>query len=452
MNKLLSPAGKRQDAQIPPETKGKVFTILLAEDAIAERTVLTAILKKQDYSVIAVTNGEEALEALENHSVDLVLSDWKMPVMDGFTLCKKVHENNDLAPYFILLTGQDSKCNLIAAMDAGADDFITKPYNSEELRARLQAGQRVISMRKSLQEKNQFIAQALQRESTINEQLHADLVAAEKLQRSLLPSGNEYPDKLALAHYFRASNGVAGDAFNILPLDDDHIAFYHIDVAGHGVRAAMHSFNISRQLSDPNQLNKLRQLNETTGQISITSPSQVISEFNRQFNCKDECTDYYTMIYGVLNCRTGEGVFSQAGMPLPMLIRSSTNAQNLGSGGFPVGMFEEASYNDHLFTLQTGERLVLYSDGILSCKLSSGEELSQKTLCKILQKLSGINIRKLHKKMPEIFQQIIQESSYEDDISIMILERASVDKNKPSRRADSMNHLSPSGVSKKANA
>lgn len=405
------------------EVSEPVFTILLVEDAIAEQSVLTAMLRKQNYSVIPVSNGIEALEQLNDQHVDLILSDWKMPIMDGFTLCKKIHQGNEYAPYFILLTGQDSKCDLIAAMDAGADDFITKPYNTEELRARLQAGERVMSMRKALQQNNQLIKLALDRETKVIRQLRADMQAAEKLQRSLLPHEGQAIEGISLAHYFRASNGVAGDTFNLIPLDQSHIAFYHIDVAGHGVRAAMHSFNISRQLADPNQINKLRSTENHPDAKPFTLPSQVINQLNQNFECNDECSDYYTMIYGVLNHQTGEGVFSQAGMPLPILIKSSKETRFLGEGGFPVGMLEAATYKDHYFTLEKNDRLVLYSDGILSCKLSKGQEINQQTLAKILYKLSELSINKLHQKIPDIFNNIIQENSYEDDISIMILER-----------------------------
>ncbi len=417
MNNALAMKTKTQDERKP------VFTILLVEDAIAEQSVLTAILRKQGYAVVAVANGIEALEQLNKHHIDLILSDWKMPIMDGFTLCQKVHENTEFAPYFILLTGQDSKCDLVAAMDAGADDFITKPYNSEELRARLQAGERVMTMRKALQQKNLVIEQTLDRETRVIKQLQSDMLAAEKLQRSLLPCQSNPLRGVSLAHYFRASNGVAGDTFNVIPLDQDHLAFYHIDVAGHGVRAAMHSFNISRQLSDPNQISKLRQYEDTSGAFSFTAPSKVIADLNKDFDSNEDCSDYYTMIYGVLNLQSGQGIFSQAGMPLPLLIESSSKARFLGEGGFPVGMLENATYNDHLFTLNQGERLVLYSDGILSCKLSSGQELSQSRFAKIFQKLSEVGIEKLHKKIPGIFQNIIQENSFEDDISIMIIER-----------------------------
>lgn len=127
--------------------------ILLVEDSVAEQGILSAILNKFSYSVTTASNGKEAMEKLRALTFDIVLSDWRMPIMDGFALCKKLHEDQEDAPYFILLTGQNSKCDLIAAMDAGADDFLTKPYHTEELRVRIQAGARIVSMQKMLKEK-----------------------------------------------------------------------------------------------------------------------------------------------------------------------------------------------------------------------------------------------------------------------------------------------------------
>lgn len=135
------------------KTNNFEFNILLVEDSIAEQGVLAAVLTKLSYAVTIVSNGEEAMEKLNELTFDLVLSDWRMPIMDGFTLCKKIHEVPEGAPYFILLTGQNSKCDLIAAMDAGADDFLSKPYNAEELRVRIQAGERIVARQKMLTEK-----------------------------------------------------------------------------------------------------------------------------------------------------------------------------------------------------------------------------------------------------------------------------------------------------------
>ncbi len=401
----------------------QAMSVLVVEDSLAELSVLVAVLDKLDYRIHTATNGHQALEIVQTHPVDIVLSDWRMPGMDGFALCRELHKEDTTAPYFILLTARDAKCDLIAAMDAGADDFISKPYNREELRVRLKAGRRIVSMRKGLQTKHQQIEQALQRETRMHHKLQSDLAAAEKLQRSLLPRNTHQGGGFGLAHFFKAANGVAGDAYNVIELSEHLLGFYHIDVAGHGVRAAMHSFSISRLLASPDESLALKETDPQTGEIRAIAPHRVISALNARFQSDENCRDYYTMIYGVIDSRTGEGVFSQAGMPMPLLLRANGQTETLGRGGFPVGMFEEATYEDVTFTMADKDRLMLHSDGLFTCQAPNGAPLDQKKLAQWIQKLASLSIDKLHQRFPEVMQRTLDMSQADDDISLLLLER-----------------------------
>ncbi len=405
-----------------PELAANV-SVLVVEDSRAELSILEVVLRNLGYKIHTAHNGIQALQVINKHTIDIVLSDWRMPGMDGFTLCQELHKDEAPAPYFILLTARDAKCDLVAAMDAGADDFISKPYNREELRVRLKAGQRIISMRKAIESKHQLIEQTLQREQSMHLDLQRDLQAAEKLQRSLLPRSTQPAPGLALAHYFRAVNGVAGDAFNVLPLNERLLAFYHIDVAGHGVRAAMHSFNISQLLSANNESPALKTFDVSQNKVIATPPHRVIAAMNARFQEDPECQDYYTMIYGVLDSLTGRGVFSQAGMPQPILLQQSGQIATLGKGGFPVGMFAEATYEDCHFTLREGDRLIIHSDGILSCQTKKGQPLDQARLFQWMKKLAELPMARLHKMFPELMNRAISIDQADDDISLMILER-----------------------------
>ncbi len=399
-----------------------LLKVLLVEDSLSEQSILAAILKKLEYHVVTANNGEEALEILDNQRIDIILSDWRMPKMDGFSLCQELHSRATPAPYFILLTGRDAKCDLIAAMDAGADDFITKPFNREELRVRLLAGQRIVTMRHTLEQQTQTVAHALTRETETNLQMQRDLKAAEQLQRSLLPNENQDYNGVAIAHYFRAVHGVAGDAFNILPLSETLLAFYHIDVAGHGVRAAMHSFNITRLLTDTSESNRLVSIHPTTRGVSTKAPSTVLNSLNKRFH-NDDCQDYYTMIYGVLNVATGKGILSQAGMPHPILQSHDTGISTIGTGGFPIGMLPEASYEDHHFVMKEGDRLTLHSDGLFSCPQKNGKSFGQKELQHLLEKVTKYPLDRLHNCFPELMTRLMGADQADDDISIMMLEK-----------------------------
>lgn len=130
---------------------GREVKVLVVEDSRVERMRLQAVLQSMGLAVIAAENAAEALRFLKKHPVDIVLSDWRMPGVNGLDLCQRLAADHDLGrPYFIMLTGQSAGADLIAAMDSGADDFIAKPAWREELRVRLQAGIRSLQRGQSI--------------------------------------------------------------------------------------------------------------------------------------------------------------------------------------------------------------------------------------------------------------------------------------------------------------
>jgi diguanylate cyclase (GGDEF)-like protein len=127
-------------------------SILVAEDDPIFRHVLETWLGKWNYKVLAVNNGEEAWNILQQQdSPKLAIVDWMMPQMDGLDLCRRLR-SCALGPYryVLLLTARDEKQDVVAGLDAGADDYLTKPFNVEELRARLRAGERILHLQDAL--------------------------------------------------------------------------------------------------------------------------------------------------------------------------------------------------------------------------------------------------------------------------------------------------------------
>jgi sigma-B regulation protein RsbU (phosphoserine phosphatase) len=136
--------------------------ILIAEDDAISRKILQTILTKDGYDVIAVEDGLKALESLQKEVPDMVITDWMMPDLDGVQLSHQVRELNlPSYVYIILLTALTDKQRIIEGLDAGADDYVTKPYDKTELLSRVKAGERVIQLEKTLLQKNQELSQAL---------------------------------------------------------------------------------------------------------------------------------------------------------------------------------------------------------------------------------------------------------------------------------------------------
>ena len=132
--------------------------ILIAEDNLTTRRILETILIKWNYDVISVCDGNEAWEKIqEKDPPKLIILDWMMPGLNGVEICRRLRRKDPGEPmYIILLTARDEKNDIVEGLGAGADDYIAKPFDTEELRARIDVGRRVIELQTALLEKEKL--------------------------------------------------------------------------------------------------------------------------------------------------------------------------------------------------------------------------------------------------------------------------------------------------------
>lgn len=137
--------------------------VLVAEDDRVQRLLLEATLRKRGYAPVAVQDGSEALASLsEADAPNLAILDWEMPGLDGPAVCSRLRDRTDAPPlYLILLTARTTKADLLLGLDAGADDFVRKPFDVDELVARLRVGERVVALQQSLARRVVELADAL---------------------------------------------------------------------------------------------------------------------------------------------------------------------------------------------------------------------------------------------------------------------------------------------------
>ncbi|WP_231566284.1 MULTISPECIES: PP2C family protein-serine/threonine phosphatase [unclassified Serratia (in: enterobacteria)] len=406
-------------------------TILIVDDSKSYRHLMATMLAKWGFSVFEAEDGECALRLLEQQPVHIVISDWEMPVMDGVELCQAIRKS-DFGHYIyvILVTARQSLDDLLTGMEAGADDFLSKPVNQSQLRARLHAAERVLLLENTLAARNEKISSAYR-------QIESDLQAAAKIQHSVLPAHN-----LSLAGFeadwmFLPSAYVSGDLLNYFSLDERHIAFFSVDVAGHGVSAAMLSLAVSREFMTGRISSQLLISQNEAGESTPVAPHQVVAELNQRFCLdNDEVFSYYTLIYGVIDTTNGQGTLCQAGHPTPFVIGSGGELQAVGQGGMPVGLFPDAEYQDSHFTLGVGDRLYLYSDGITECENHQqelyGEERLQQLLCEYRKLPKNQLFQRVEKALSawhsgetDALQEQDKKPSrpFADDISLMAIER-----------------------------
>ncbi|MDR7342458.1 sigma-B regulation protein RsbU (phosphoserine phosphatase) [Pantoea alhagi] len=392
-------------------------TILIVDDSTTYRKLIAGLLKKWGYNVYEAENGEEALQALQSWPINLMITDWEMPVMDGLTLCRQVRQQfSDRYIYLILLTARESIDDLRAGFEAGANDFLRKPANQIELQARLHAGQRILDLELTLAARNARLSEALK-------QIEVDLQAAAHLQQSILPPHNLRYGPYRADWLFIPSAYVSGDIFHFFPLNDRFVGFYCVDVAGHGVSAAMVSLAVARQFLHGRTVEPF--LFEA-GQP--TAPNEVVRILNQRFCAEtEEVLSYFTMVYGILDITSGEGRLCQAGHPTPLLVRAGGEAVAVGEGGMPVGLMEGLSWDEQAFTLEPGDRLCLYSDGITECENPQHQLFGQQRLEALLNEtaqmpLPGLFPHVSHALAAWQTQQGSAAVTAMDDISLFVIE------------------------------
>ncbi|MFZ0484023.1 MAG: response regulator, partial [Desulfobacterales bacterium] len=132
--------------------------ILIAEDNVTTRRILETILVKWNYDVISACDGNDAWEKLQvNDPPKLIILDWMMPGINGVEICRRLRRTDVFDPmYIILLTARDEKNDIVEGLGAGADDYISKPFDTEELRARIDVGRRVVDLQTALLEKEKL--------------------------------------------------------------------------------------------------------------------------------------------------------------------------------------------------------------------------------------------------------------------------------------------------------
>jgi sigma-B regulation protein RsbU (phosphoserine phosphatase) len=161
---------------------GEVRSILLVDDSKLQRKILSSLVKRWGFKVLEAESGEQALEICKTEQPDIVLSDWMMPGMSGLELCRSFRNlPNDDYGYFIILTSKGEKDEVAEGLRAGADDFLTKPINADELRARISAGERILDMQGELTYKNCMIIETLDELQRVYDSLDKDLIEGEKI-------------------------------------------------------------------------------------------------------------------------------------------------------------------------------------------------------------------------------------------------------------------------------
>ena len=378
-----------------------MIKLLIIDDDLVIRKILQKALSNHKYEIIVAKNGEEGISAAQEHEPALIICDWMMPGIDGLEVCRQVKANQHLSTtFFILLTSKGEVKDRIKGLDNGADDFLSKPIDVEELTARVRAGLRLYQMNQNLREQNKII----ENQKAL---IEAELNEAANYVRSLLPSPMEHPFRIETV--FVPSSQLGGDAFDYFWLDENHLAMYLLDTSGHGIGTALLSVSV---------LNWLR--SQRGKDLDLAQPAEVLKQLNQTFQMADHNDKYFTIWYGIYSRSSQTLTYANGGHP-PGILITPESKYSLSATGLPVGFFADSSYQQKSLTVPENSILYVLSDGIFEFNLVTGNLWGMQGFTDLVTNDYQLQkIKSLDKLLAEI-NHLNMTGTFADDLSMIAI-------------------------------
>ena len=353
--------------------------ILIADDDSITRRLLETILTKWGYQVIIAQDGDEAWQILQGDGAPkLAILDWMMPGLDGVEICRRARQRIDAAyVYMMLLTSKIRKEDIIEGMDAGADDYLTKPFNRHELEVRLRAGLRILDLQEALLASADELTEARTRETEMGLRVRQTLLLGE-------PPGPQAG--LEVAVRTQAGTQVDGDFHDFFPHNDHCLDVVIGDVQGQGLSAAL--------IAAATRNHFLRVLHRAavgdggdSGEADGT-PAQIVTQVGDavagQFLGQKS---FETLCYARFDSRARRLDYVDCGStPIIHFRQADGTCKLLRGDNMPLGFSQNEHYRQLSLPFESGDQFLFYSDGITNAASDTGEAFGAERLSALVER------------------------------------------------------------------
>jgi sigma-B regulation protein RsbU (phosphoserine phosphatase) len=361
-------------------------------------------IRKGEYEFVFAHNGLEALTMMLKHpDIEIILSDINMPEMDGLTLLAKINEMRNPALKVIMVSAYGDMGNIRQAMNNGAFDFATKPIDLDDLS---------VTIEKAIEQIN--YVHEMQREHLQLESLKTDLAVASEIQHAILPRVfPPFPDlaeQLDIAASMTPAKDVGGDFYDFFRIDDHRIGFIIADVSGKGIPAAIF-MAVSRTLI------------RATG-IRGGSPSDCVTYSNKLLSSESVDCMFVTLFYGILDVQSGEVVYCNAGHNPPYLLKQNGDVEVLSVSKDPmVGAIDGIEYHEERFTMEKGDALVMFTDGVTEAMNTSFEEFGEERLVETLEGVTLHSCKQIIEAVKTDVASFTKDAEQSDDLTLLVIKK-----------------------------
>lgn len=369
---------------------------LIADDQPDVLEALRLLLKGEGYQTEAVTTPSDVIEALKTHDFDLLLMDLNYARdttsgEEGLDLLSRVQAVDSSLP-IVVMTAWGSVELAVETMRRGVRDFVLKPWENN----------RLLSILRTQIE----MGHVLRETQHINKQQERELVEARTIQHRLLPTGIPQIEGYKIAGAWRPARTVSGDYFDVLSFRDSKAALCIADVSGKGMPAALLMSNVQAAVH--------------AFASETLSPSEMCAKVNRVVSSSMGEDKFITFFYGVVDAEQKTLAYTNAGHNAGLLLRRGGSLIRLEPGGAVLGPFPNWKYKNEEIELRTGDRLLLFTDGVTELRSPVGDEFGEDRLIRLLFDKRELEAEALRDQIVEAVVSF-GGGEFQDDATLLVL-------------------------------
>lgn len=366
--------------------------ILVIDDSVNDVQVIRRFLERKGYVVESATSGEEGIANAKRIPPDVFVVDYRMPVMDGFEVTRRIKSDPQLQTIpVVLLTGADSARVVVDGLAAGADDYVTKGSDTEVLLARLRALLRVKRYQDQLR--------------NLNQQITRDLQIARRVQEALVPSGSFRGPRIEIRSAYMPSETLSGDFYDYF-LQGNMTYLFVADVSGHGLPAAilvslLKSYIHTEADSNTRLSDLMARLNDFLFSVSLPTQFATAQLFRLDGH--------------------GNLAYSNAAHPGFLLFRHESGKTVFLEDPSPLlGAMPMMAYDDRALKVEPGDTLFIYTDGLTDRRTASGEFYSIDRVASLLESNGDRELNAAYDAIVNDVRSFTSTEEFKDDIAFVV--------------------------------
>ncbi|HEU5259563.1 MAG TPA: fused response regulator/phosphatase [Vicinamibacterales bacterium] len=377
---------------------------LIADDQPDVVVALRLLLKTAGYQTEAATSPTAVLEAIKRNRFDVVLIDLNYARdttsgQEGLDLITRIQAEDRSLP-IVVMTAWGTVDLAVEAMRRGVRDFVQKPWENSRLLQVLRAQVEQGRVRRRLQR------QALRRRAN-QRNLEQELREARQIQRQLMSAADLELEDFVFSSAWRVAGKIGGDYLAAFPVSAERAALCIADVSGKGLPAALMMSNMQAALK--------------SAASADVMPGDLCLQLNRLLHSNSPLNRFITCFYGLVDVRHRVLQFTNAGHNPPLLVRRNGELLDLVTGGRVLGAFADTTYSEDEIELHSGDRLLLFTDGVTEVRNAFGEEFGEGRLAEVFARERRRSAADLQQTIMKCVSEFCDDQ-FEDDAALMVVE------------------------------